>query len=355
MAPTPAHSFVSRTKELLGVGELTLSQQQTVAAAVDQWITGMPGRIAGHVIFVENPEHVGYAKTVVTEGSVILALNGDKDDEAITTVSGSFHAAGEEILVDGTLSLEIQDYVAIPFVNLVGVTVVRMTTSEDWHAFFDDAEEARRSGYFVRQLTEVNAVLSERALLTGLGQKGMSLARLHITTDGRILSGPFGAEIGRVGDAIEDLRAKTVGPGSAIANCEVDVEALKANPWIPRYLAALDAWKFIPREARETTRFVGFGVSLFSTASGVPSAFAPFIVQWAGEYTLLDTKSGRVFKIGVDAATIIEAISNFRDVSAAAAVIAPALNVSEAVAAGSVTAVLNQFEQLGIDLIGTNR
>ncbi|XAS71620.1 daptide biosynthesis RiPP recognition protein [Micrococcaceae bacterium Sec5.1] len=355
MAATPAHSFFSRTKELLGVGELTLSQQQTIAAAVDQWITGMPGRIAGHVIFVENPEHIDYAKTLVTEGSVILALNGDKDDEAITTVSGSFDAAGEELLVDGTLSLEIQDYVAIPFVNLVGVTVVRITTSEDWQAFFDDAEEARRSGHFVRQLTEVNAVLSERALLARVEQQSVSLARFHITSDGRILSGPYGAEIGWVGEAIEDLHAKSVGPGTAMANCQVDVEALKANPWIPRYLAALDAWKFIPREARETTRFVGFGVSLFSTASGFPSAFAPFLVQRAGEYTLLDTQSGRVFKIGVDAATIIEAISNFRDVRSAAAVIAPALNVSETVATGSVTAVLNQFEQFGIDLIGTNR
>ena len=333
---------------------MTLSQQQTIAAAVDQWITGMPGRIAGHVIFVENPEHIDYAKTLVTEGSVILALNGDKDDEAITTVSGSFDAGGEELLVDGTLSLEIQDYVAIPFVNLVGVTVVRMTTGEDWHAFFDDAEEARRSGHFVRQLTEVNAVLSERALLAATEQS-VSSARLHITSDGRILSGPYGAEIGRVGYAIGDLHAKSVGPGTAMANSQVDVEALKANPWIPRYLAALDAWKFIPREARETTRFVGFGVSLFRAASGVPTASAPFIVQRAGAYTLLDTKSGRVFKIGVDAATIIEAISNFRDVSAAAAVIAPALNVSEAVATGSVTAVLNQFEQLGIDLIGINR
>lgn len=339
----------------MGVGELTFSQQQTIAAAVDQWITGMPGRIAGHVIFVENPEHIDSAKTLVTEGSVILALNGDKDDEAITTVSGSFDAAGEELLVDGTLSLEIQDYVAIPFVNLVGVTVVRMTTSEDWQAFFDDAEEARRSGHFVRQLTEANAVLSERALLAGIEHKDISLARLHITSDGRILSGPYGAEIGRVGDAIEDLHTRSLGPGSAMANCNVDVEAITANPWIPRYLAALDAWKFIPREARETTSFVGFGAGLLNAASGIPSASAPFIVQRAGEYRLLDTKSGRVFKIGVDAATIIEAVSNFRDVSAAATAIAPALNVSDAVATGSVTAVLNQFEQLGIELIGTNR
>jgi hypothetical protein len=338
---------------------LTLSQQQTIAAAVDQWITGVPGRIAGHVVFVENPEHIDYAKTLAGEGSVILALNGDRDDEAITTVSGSFDAAGEELLVDGTLSLEIQDYVAIPFVNLVGVTVVRMTTNEDWQAFFDDAEEARRSGHFVRQLTEVNAVLAERALLTGIHRDHLLLARLHITWDGRILSGPYGAQIGRIGDAIEDLRANAIAlsPASAMsaANSTVDIEALRANPWIPRYLAALDAWKFIPREARDTTSLVGFGASLYGTAPGVPLASAPFIIKRAGEYTLLDTKSGRVFKVGIDAATITEAISNLQDASAAAALVAPALNVSGAVAAGSVTAVLKQFEQLGIDLIGIKR
>jgi hypothetical protein len=338
---------------------LTLSQQQTIAAAVDQWITGIPGRIASHVVFVENPEHTDYAKTLAGEGSVILALNGDRDDEAITTVSGSFDAAGEELLVDGTLSLEIQDYVAIPFVNLVGVTVVRMTTNEDWQAFFDDAEEARRSGHFVRQLTDVNAVLADRALLTGVHRDNLLLARLHVASDGRILSGPYGTEIGGIGDSIEELRAKSLAlsPESAMAaaNSTADIEALRANPWIPRYLAALDAWKFIPQEARDATSLVGFGASLYGTVPGVPSASAPFIIKRAGEYTLLDTKSGRVFKVGIDAATIIEAISNLKDVRAAAALIAPALNVSAAVATGSVTAILKQFEQLGIDLIGTKR
>ena len=67
---------------------LKLSQQQSIAAAVDQWITGIPGRIPGHVIFVENPEHTDYAKTLAGEGSTVLVLNGDKSDQASSRYRG---------------------------------------------------------------------------------------------------------------------------------------------------------------------------------------------------------------------------------------------------------------------------
>lgn len=347
-------------KTTLGVGELKLSQQQSIAAAVDQWITGVPGRIPGHVIFVENPQHADYAKTLAGEGSAVLVLNGDKADDGIVPVSGSFDAAGEELLVDGTLSLEIQDYVAIPFVNLVGVTVVRITTEEDWQAFFDDAEEAIRSGHFVRQLTEVNAVLAERQLLSGATKDNLLLARLHITWDGSIKTGSYGTKIGKVGDSLPDIRVRAISlsPESAVASVYYpwDIQdSLAAKPWIPRYLAALDAWKFISREDRAETRLVGFGVSLYGAtlSDGLPSRSAPFILKKASEHTLLDTSTGRLFKIGTDAAVIIEAVSNMRDIKAAATVVAPALKISAGVAEGAVRAVVTHFEQLGINIMGT--
>ncbi|VXC55630.1 conserved hypothetical protein [Arthrobacter sp. 9V] len=349
-------------KTTIGVGELKLSQQQSTAAAVDQWITGVPGRIPGHVIFVENPEHTDYAKTLAGEGSTILVLNGDKADDGIVPVSGSFDAAGEELLVDGTLSLEIQDYVAIPFVNLVGVTIVRITTEEDWQAFFHDAEEAVRSGYFVQQLTEVNAVLAERRLLSGPAKDNLLLARLHITWDGSVRTGPYGTKIGQVGDSLPDIRVRAVSlrPESAVAAVYYpwDVQdSLEAKPWIRRYLAALDAWKFIPREDRANTSLVGFGVSLYGAAlnDGLPSANAPFILKRAGEHTLLDTSTGRLFKIGSDAAVIIEAVSNMRDIKAAARAVGPALKVSAAVAEGATRAVVSHFEQLGTSIMGASR
>ncbi|KUM35229.1 daptide biosynthesis RiPP recognition protein [Arthrobacter sp. EpRS71] len=338
---------------------MKLSQQQSIAAAVDQWITGVPGRIPGHVIFVENPEHAGYAKTLAGEGSTVLVLNGDKADEGIVPVSGSFDTAGEELLVDGTLSLEIQDYVAIPFVNLVGVTVARITTEEDWQAFFDDAEEAIRSGHFVQQLIEVNTVLAERGLLSGAAKNNLLLTRLHITGDGSVRTGPYGTKIGKVGDSLPDIRVRALSlrPESAVAAAYYpwDIQdSLEAKPWIPRYLAALDAWKFIPREDRANTSLLGFGVSLYgaSLRDGVPSAGAPFILKRAAEHTLLDTKTGRLFRIGSDAAAIIEAVSNVRDIKTAARVLAPVLKVSAGVAEGAARAVVTHFEQLGIDVMG---
>lgn len=340
---------------------MKLSQQQTIAAAVDQWITGIPGRIPDHAIFVENPGHESFAKELAGEQSIVLVLDGGGDDDAVIPVSGFFNVAGEELLVGGTLSLEIQDYVAIPFVNLIGVTVVRITTAEDWQAFFDDAEESRRSGYFVRQLTEVNAVLAERGLLGGSPAIGSSLARLHITRDGRVLSGPYGTQIGWAGDSLADIHKTCLAlqPESSLASvCDVEVirKSLGARPWIPRYLAALDAWKFIPQGNRADITLVGFGASLYgaSPTDDLPSPRAPFIIHRAGEHTLLDTASGRTFRVGPDAAAIIEALSNLRDVQAAASAVAAPLGISAAVAEESARVILAQFEQAGVDVFGAS-
>ncbi|WP_235036304.1 daptide biosynthesis RiPP recognition protein [Arthrobacter sp. 18067] len=343
----------------MGVGSLKLSQQQSIAAAVDQWVTGIPGRVPGHVVFVENPEHTDYAKSLAGEDSAILVLNGDHGDPDIVPVSGTYDVAGEELLVDGTLALEIQDYVAIPFVNLVGVTVVRIATADDWQAFFDDADEALRSGHFVRQLTEVNAVLAERALLSGTRRDNLLLARLHIRWDGSVMSGPYGTKIGRVGDSLADLRVRAIAlrPESAVAGVYYpwDIQdSLAAKPWIPRYLAALEACKFIPRDERGTTKIVGFGVSLYGSAlhDGPPSPNVPFILTKGSEHTVLDTSTGRLFKVGPDAAAIIEAVSNLKDIKVVARVVAPAIKVSAGAAEGAVRAVVTHFEQLGIDILG---
>ncbi|MGP0223293.1 daptide biosynthesis RiPP recognition protein [Paenarthrobacter sp. NCHU4564] len=338
---------------------MTLTQQQATAAAVDQWITGIPGRIQGPAIFVENPDHAPYAKKLADRDTTVLVLGGDAGDHTIVPVSGAFAETGEELLIDGSLSLEIQDYVAIPFINLVGVTVVRMTTREDWQAFFDDADAARSSGHFIQQLTEVNAVLAERALLSGLATHSLVMPRLHITGDGRILNGPYGTRIGQVGDPLHELRLRSLAlhPESSVAAVSEpgDIRRLlRERPWLPRYLAALDAWKFIPREERAATQLVGFGLSLYGAldSSSTASPDAPFILHRGGEHTLLDPKTGRLFKIGKDAATIVEAVSNLQDFNTAAILAAPALGVPAAQAESSVRAVVAQFDQLGIDILG---
>ena len=343
----------------MGVGTLALNHQQTVAAAVDQWVTGIASRIPGHTVFVENHAHAGYAKTLAGDGSVVLVVDGDADDPGIVSVKGTFDEPGEEVLVDGTLSLEIQDYLAVPFINLVGATIVRLAGQDDWEAFFADAEEARRSGHFVRQLTEVNAVLAERGFLAGYGSVDRSLTRMHITADGAVLNGPYGTVIGRVGDALHDLRLKAVplAPESVIASvCDASVvrAGLNLRPWIPRYLAALDAWKFVLREQRAETRLVGFGLSLYGAGEchSLPLPGAPFILERHGEFRLLDTGTGRIFRVGADVAILVEAFSNLRDIEAAAGVTAPILGVSPAEAEVSARTVVAQFDQLGIDLLG---
>ncbi|WP_246036217.1 daptide biosynthesis RiPP recognition protein [Sinomonas susongensis] len=329
---------------------------------MDQWITGIPGRIPDHVIFVENPKHSQYAREIAGERSLVFVLDGVESDGIVVPVAGYLEPAGEELLVDGRLSLEIQDYLAIPFLNLVGPTIVRTTTPEDWSAFFDDAGEARTSGHFVSQLSEANAVLAERGFLGGSVDADSPLARLHIASDGAVFNGVNGTRLGRVGDSLIKLRDRNAAlrPESVLASAgdvEVLRESLLSRPWIPRYLAALQAWQFITREDRPNVSLVGFGSSVYGAAPTVtlPSPSAPFIIQRAGEHVLLDTKSGRRFKIGPDAAAIVEALSNMRDVQAAASAVARSVGVSTGVAEKSAEAIRARFDQLGIDLFGTRR
>ena len=202
-------------------------------------------------------------------------------------------------------------------------------------------------------------VLAERALLAGYGNPDSTLARIHITANGTILNGPSGTVIGWVGDELQDIRAraKPLKPESSIASLthapEV-VAALSERPWIPRYLAALDAWKFIGPQQRPGTRLVGFGLSLYGATDshGLPLPNAPFILERQGEHRLLDTNTGKLFTIGRDAAVLIEAISNLRSVEAAANVAAFSMGIPPELAESSAKAVVEQLGHLGIDLLG---
>lgn len=326
---------------------------------MDQWVTGIPGRIPGHAVFVENAGHASYAKEIAEDGSVVLVVDGDADDPDLVTVKGRYDESGEELLVDGSLSIEIQDYLAVPFISLVGPTVIRFACQDDWQSFFDDADEARSSGHFVRQLTEVSAVLAERALLAGHVGPDSPLARIHITANGTILNGPSGTVIGWVGDELQDIRTRAIPlkPESSIASLThaPDVmAALNHRPWVPRYVAALDAWKFIVPEQRAGTCLVGFGLSLYGATEshGLPLPKAPFILEREGEHRLLDINTGRLFTIGRDAAILIEALSNLRDVEAAASVAAVPMGIAPEFAEVSARAIVEQFDHLGIDLLG---
>ena len=62
---------------MLGLGN-EAEQQQSICATVDQWITGIPGRIPDHAVFVENPEHLPYARKLAGEQSIVRVPNGDR-------------------------------------------------------------------------------------------------------------------------------------------------------------------------------------------------------------------------------------------------------------------------------------
>lgn len=65
--------------QLIWGWELELGQQQTIATGVDQWITGIPGRMPDRLIsFVRNAEPVGYPNELAGQHFNFLLLDGGR-------------------------------------------------------------------------------------------------------------------------------------------------------------------------------------------------------------------------------------------------------------------------------------
>lgn len=241
------------------------------ATAFEQYVTGRRGIVEGAVFFLESGDHLDEVLRVAEPCDIVIApaaLAPHADPRTIG-YDGSYLEPGDEITLDGRHTFELQDYIALPFLSVVGPTVVRQRSAAGIAAFLSDADTAWESGAFVGQLLSADVLLDSRDSFLPADSAGDSLVRIHVTRRGEYRDGPDGLLLGKVGEERADAEAEAAsraGRGRSFDRI-VDPRVLEADlddrPWLGRYLAALDLLR-LWGSAPERPAISGFGGHLVS-------------------------------------------------------------------------------------------
>lgn len=261
------------------------------ARALREWITGSREQYA-RVFLVESGASARSLNTVAGKGDVVL-LPADSEPYAgpATAVhyGGALHDVGDELFF-GERGVELQDYVAADYVQIVGPTAVCFFDMSSWRAFLDDAELARRTGVFPSALIDPRLLFANRAALADPGAIEAPSA-IRVSPDGSASIGVRGPVIGHVDDLHRLLTVPLphVAVWEDIAPREVFLADLASRRWIGRYLNATDLMKML-RLANGAAKIAGFGWSLIDDAldDAEPRTSDPFLLETTEGFLLAD-------------------------------------------------------------------
>lgn len=118
------------------------------ATAFEQYVSARRGFVEGAVFFLESGTHLEAVLSGSRPGDVVFTPAGTavRSDPRVVEYDGRFCRPGDQLTLDGRQTLELQEYVAVPFVSIVGPTVIRQCSAEGVAAFFSDADTARNPG-----------------------------------------------------------------------------------------------------------------------------------------------------------------------------------------------------------------
>ena len=333
------------------------------ATAFEQYVSGRRGIVEGAVFFLESADHIEEVLRAAEPCDIVIAPARHADPRTIG-YDGSFREPGDEITLDGRHTFELQDYLAAPFLSIVGLTIVRQGSAAGLAAFLSDADTARESGFFVDQLLSGLVLLDSRTSFVRADKDEGDLVRVHVTASGEYRDGPDGLLLGSVGDEradVEATAAEGAGRGRPFARI-VDPRVLEADlddrPWFARYVAALDLLRqwdgALTRPA--ISGFGGHLVRALDEGAAAVASEAPFLVTGDGEeYILVDPVSLRRFRLGVDAARAAECLMATGDEAAASVMLAAELGRRTGEAAEVLGDVQGRFAQAGLDLASYGR
>nr|WP_201471333.1 daptide biosynthesis RiPP recognition protein [Microbacterium hydrocarbonoxydans] len=262
------------------------------ARALREWVTGEQKDFS-RVFFVEtNAEIDGLLPLLGADDVLLLPADSEtyRGPARAVRCSGAFSKIGDELFI-GDRSIELQDYVAAEFIQMVGPTAACISDAAGWCAFVDDAEVARRTGVFPTALLDPRVLLVNRgALADPLGVAGPTA--FSIGQHGRVTIGVHGECIGRVGDPglmLTSPRPRHEALGSAVRQA-MSVDGYTCRPWTGRYLNATDLMKML-RLTNGAARISGFGWTLLDDggADAEPMNDDPFLVEMPEGVVLADT------------------------------------------------------------------
>lgn len=305
------------------------AEERLGARALREWITGERNEYS-RVFLVERDAATGALEDLVGEDDVVLLHDGcgPLGGRAVTvTYSGDLNAIGDELFL-GDRGVELQDYVAAAFIQIVGPTVVCLDDGADWEAFFEDADIARRTGVFPSALIDPRVLLASRHAVEDPDALHTPNA-LRVAADGRVSVGVRGDVIGRIDDLRSALDAALPRAVALSAITAQSREGLARRDWIGRYLRATDLVKML-RLTNGSAGISGFGwVALDDgLADAEPLSADPFLLRTADGFVLADTVTLRRQLLSPMTATVVGAVQTSSSVAVAADRVAREVGVS---------------------------
>lgn len=281
---------------MIGDGGSAVGQEVVGSRALREWITGEREQYA-RVFLVESGAEADVLDDIAGQDDVVLLPDASRPHGGSARAvhySGALREVGDELFI-GDRGVELQDYVAAGFVQIVGPTAVSLVDHSSWQAFLDDADLARETGVFPSALIDPRVLLADRSALARPDALETPSA-LRVSPDGRVSVGVSGGIIGSV-DELPTLltiplpRVEVL--GGAVPP-EVLATDLSSREWIGRYLDATDLMKML-RLANGAATVSGFGWSLVDDdlADAEPLAEDPFLLETAAGFVLADTRTLR--------------------------------------------------------------
>ncbi|SFK92348.1 MULTISPECIES: daptide biosynthesis RiPP recognition protein [Amycolatopsis] len=260
----------------------------------------------GPVVFLESAGHLEFGLGLRGAEGVVFSPGDPGTEEGVLGYEGGLAEPGDEFLAADTLFVYTQDYLATPFLAVAGPTIVRIGSAADYSGFLEDADLARAKGTFVEQLLHPGVFLADQCAL-GSAHPCPGTYRLHVSASGEVRTAPGGRVLGTVTSQVpfdagdEPCLAEVVEP-------EVLRRERARRPWLSRYLRAVEVLRDLRAAGRHGYTVSGFGHRL---TPGLPveldePADAPLLLWNDEEHLVCDLVRERVFRVGADAAKLVE-------------------------------------------------
>lgn len=262
-------------------------------------------------VFLESGEQLPALTGMLGPSSLAFVPAGEASAAAgaVVEYAGRFADPGDEVELADELFIQVQDYAGSAFACVAGPTLVRVDGPDDFDAFLSDADQAVATGTFPAQLTHPAVTLADVCCLAG-APACPGLVRLHVSAGGELRTSMRGRVLGLAGDALGVLEANLRRQRCACTAIEPArrTEALAARPWLPRYVAALEALRRLRAHERPDARVSGFGQRLvpgLETDQREGPAL-PLLLWDEDGCVLFDLSGRRVLRLGRDAARLLE-------------------------------------------------
>ncbi len=244
-----------------------------------------------------------------------MVADGDEDLRGVVpahqllAVEGWLGSPGDLMHIGGGYEIELMDYLVAPFVPVTRPTIIACLASAAWHAFIDDAEDARASGAFLPQLTARAAVLADADLIeAAAASTAVETRRLTVDRHGQVryrLGGATSASAAMIDLGAQSAATLLRGDGEPAGSGAELADAIAARPWISRYLAAL---RLAGASGGEPWRVVGFGCDPLGRDADEVFRRSRHLLAWRGDDYRLALDNGRRFALGREAAIAVDCL-----------------------------------------------